>query len=126
MGGALKVRMLALVATQALLIDVLRGGFGKAEDLGYIATAIDVSLARTMTSFASGSRTVMGECEFCVRIPGKFLDDILVTGRASLGTDKVRWIRCCRCFGGYGALLFRFSGGIERRATQHQKQRQNK
>jgi len=53
-GGALKVGVLPLVASQALVVNLLGVGLGKAEDLGHISAAVDVGLARSVTTLTRG------------------------------------------------------------------------
>lgn len=56
---ALKVRVLSLVAAEALLVHFFRCCLGRVEDLRYIAAAVNVRFAGTMTPFAGDPGSAM-------------------------------------------------------------------
>jgi len=63
MSRTLKVGVLTLVATKTLLVNFLGRSLAGVEDLGYIASTIDVRLARTMATLAgySGLAVCLGQ-----------------------------------------------------------------
>lgn len=67
-GRTLKIGMLTLVTVETLVIDILGRGLGKAKYLRYIAAAIDVGFAWTMTALASHAFATMGQSQLAVRI----------------------------------------------------------
>lgn len=67
-GGALEHLVVALVTGQAALLDLFRGGMGKAEDLGSISAGVNMLLARPVTAFASHSFVAVLKTELGVRI----------------------------------------------------------
>jgi len=86
---ALEVGMGAGMAFETSGIELFRGRLGGAKDLGDIASAFNVGLARAMAVFARDAFAAMHLCHFGMRIGLESLGDFLMTGGANLGADKV-------------------------------------
>ena len=62
---------------------------GRIEDLGHVAAAVHVRLARPVAALAGHTALAMHLGDFGVRIVGKFLRDLFVAGRAGVGTNEL-------------------------------------
>lgn len=81
------------MAAQATLADVFRGFAGEDEDLTFVSAALDVFLARAVTSFATlPLRTLLAECRFPVRGGLEAFVNFFVAGLAGLGANVQRGI----------------------------------
>jgi len=89
-GCASEVLVLAFVAAQALLVHFGSRCLGGIEDLGDIATAIDVFLARSMATFAGYARLAVHLSNLGVRIVRKSLGDLFVASGAGFAAHKIR------------------------------------
>ena len=77
------------VASQAGFVYLLRTGCGQIEDLCFVSTRFDVSLASAMAALASNAFAAMLQRQLGVRIVGEFLGDFSVASIAGFGTYKV-------------------------------------
>ena len=103
-GGALEVCVLTLVAAETFRVDFLDGGLGWIKDLGYIAAAIDVGLARPVATFAGDSGLAVNLRKLGMRIGSEALCSFFVAGCADFLTDKIS-----RCRGGLAGFR---AGGV--------------
>lgn len=85
---ALKACALAAMACLAFFIHLFSGGRGGVEDHGDSA-ALRVRLAGTVTALAGHAFALMRQRRQAVRIVGKVLHDLFVTGRADSCVAKV-------------------------------------
>lgn len=94
-----KVRVCIGVTAQAICVNLTRGGFFEAEDLGYVTAAFDVSKARPMAVFARQTVVAVMENHAGVRIIGKAMRNVGVASfahcRAYVAWRQC-WLRSCR------------------------------
>jgi hypothetical protein len=82
------------MAAEAGLIGLFGAELVEAANLRDVATALDVSLARSVTAFAGHALAGMFESETGMRIVSEFLHDIRVTSGAGILTDEIRRVGC--------------------------------
>lgn len=119
-GRALKVRVLALVATEARLVDFLCGAFGRVEDLGNVAAALDVRFTGTVAAFASHAGSAMHFSKLCMGIVGEPFRNFLMAGRAGVCAYKVA--RSSFCGRGSWFVVLRESRHCRRTKQCHAQQ----
>src|SRR5271156_1250982 len=90
MGGPLKIRMIANMASQASLSNLFRGCCCESKDLGRIPAAIDMGLAGSVAALACHALAAMLKCQLGMRISGEALHLVLMAGGAGLGADVIR------------------------------------
>ena len=110
--GTVEVGVLLAIAMtrHAALAGLVRSLAGEGEDFALVATALDVGLARTVTSLAAlglGCRALQSRLP--VRRNLECLVDVFVTGLAGLGADELRGLACDGRW--KGALGCFFAGG---------------
>jgi len=88
---AFEIGMRSGVAAQALGIHLFGCTLRWVEDLGRVAAAIDVRLARTVAVFAGDAALAMHLGHFGVRIGGELPGHFFVAGGADFGADKIPW-----------------------------------
>jgi hypothetical protein len=88
-GGAVKVCVLALMTSKAPGIHFLGGRLRRIEDFGDISSAIDVSLAWTVTAFACHSGLAVRLSQSGVRVRAEPLGNLFMTGRAGFLSDEL-------------------------------------
>ena len=104
MRRTLKVRMRASVAAQAGFILLFGSHLGELLNLGYVAAAFDMGLARSVAAFARRALAAMRQGKLGVRIRLKLLGYLCMAGRADIRTDKIGLILSA-CFCSYSRLL---------------------
>src|ERR1019366_3797112 len=92
-GSTLEVRVRARVAAQAGRIHLLLGQLGQHLDLGYVAAAFYVGLARPVAALAGHAVAAMLQRELGMRVVLKLLDYIGVAGRADLRAKEIGGFR---------------------------------
>src|ERR1700722_18888885 len=88
-GRAQKVGMGAAMATEALRVQFFGAGLGGIEDLGGVAAAVDVSLARAVTAFAVDTGCTVLRSQLGVGVIGELLRDFFMAGGAGFAADEV-------------------------------------
>ena len=124
---ALEVRMLSLMAGEALRIDFLYRRLCRVEDFGGVATAIYVLLTWSVATLAGNSRFPVLFGELRVRVSRKALSNLFMAGCARLLTNKIS--RRGRCLAGFrGSLAGSFARCCRRRNGQeaHYEQQREK
>ena len=109
MGGAVKIRVIANMASQASRSNLFRSCCCESKDLGRIPAAIDMGLAGAMAALACHSLAAVLKCQLGMRITGEALHLILMAGGAGFLSDIV-----CRIHGalrGRHCSLLRAAGG---------------
>ncbi len=89
MRRAQEVGMRSRVAAQAGRIQVLRRKLAQLNDLGNVAAALYVGLARPVTALAGRARAIVPQRKLRVRVVAELLGHIGVAGGANVRTDKV-------------------------------------
>ena len=92
---AREVGVIALMAGQAFLVDLIGAGLGETEDLGGSPPPSTCALPGTVAAFAGGCVSAMHVGDPGVRIAVEALRDLGVTGFANFRPDKVGGIRGC-------------------------------
>jgi len=87
---ALKVLVLALMATKAILVNLFGCSFGGIENLGRIAAAFYVQTARAVTTLAGSSFVAVQLGEVGVRIGGKPFRHFIVARCAGFAAHVIR------------------------------------
>jgi hypothetical protein len=89
MRGAIEVLVLALMAAQALGVDIRNARGRGVEDLGLVAACLHMRFSRAVAVFASHALAAVHLGHLGVRVGREALGHFFVTGRAHLGADKV-------------------------------------
>ena len=84
MGGPVKIRVIANMASQASLSNLFRGCCCESKDLGRIPAAIDMGLAGSVAALACHSLAAVLKCQLGMRISGEALHLVLMAGGAGL------------------------------------------
>ena len=92
MGGPVKIRVIANMASQASRSNLFRGCCGESKDLGRIAAAIDMGLAWSVAALACHSLATVLKCQLGMRISSEALDPVLMAGGAGFLSDIIRRI----------------------------------
>lgn len=109
MGGPIKVRMVANMASEASIGNLFGGGFCESEDFAGISAAVDMGLAGSVAAFACHSFALVLKCQLRMRIAGEALHLILMAQGTGLGANVIclsyrriwgRRDRLRRCFSG--------------------------
>ena len=87
---ALKVLMLALVASQAILVNLFGCSLGWVEDLGYVAATLHMQTARAVAAFAGSAFVAVQLGQIGVRIGGKAFRHLIVARCAGFSTHIIR------------------------------------
>jgi hypothetical protein len=90
MGGPVKIRVIANMASQASLSNLFRGRCCESKDLGRIPAAIDMGLAGSVAALAGHSLAAVLKCQLGMRISGEALHLVLMAGGTGIGSDVVR------------------------------------
>src|ERR1035437_2771851 len=104
MRRTLKVRMRASVAAQAGFILLFGSHLGELLNLGYVAAAFDMGLARSVAAFARRALAAMRQGKLGVRIRLKLLGYLCMAGRANIRADKISRILCLDFGSSWGLL----------------------
>jgi hypothetical protein len=91
-GGSVKIRVIANMASQASLSNLFRVCFCELKDLGRVPAAIDMGLARSVAALARHSLAAVLKCQLGMRISGEALYLVLMAGGAGFLSDIVRRI----------------------------------
>ena len=105
MRGTIEVRVRSGVAAKAGRADVFSAELVEAADLGDIATAFNVGLARSVAAFAGHTFAGVLKSETTVGIRSEFRRDIRVTSGTGLLADEIRRVRCRLRLGSCRLLL---------------------
>lgn len=97
---AVEISVLARVARQACLVDLLSGSLGRIEDFGCVAAAVHVSFAGSVAAFAGYAGSAVQEGQLTMRIVGEFFANFFMAGCASFATHKVARRGFCAASGG--------------------------
>src|ERR1035437_9758101 len=104
MRRTLKVRMRASVAAQAGFILLFGSHLGELLNLGYVAAAFDMGLARSVAAFARRALATMLQRELGMWVRAELFGNLGMAGRADIRTDKIGLILSA-CFCSYSRLL---------------------
>ena len=91
MRRTLKVCVLALMTTQALRVQLLRGSIGRAENFGLVAARLDVCATGSVATLAGDAGLAVLERQLAVRVGRKSLGYLNVAGCAGIRSDKILW-----------------------------------
>jgi len=89
MGGPVKIRVIANMASQASLSNLFRCCFCELKDLGRVPAAIDMGLAGSVAALACHSLAPVLKCQLGMRISGEALHLVLMAGGAGFLSDIV-------------------------------------
>jgi len=92
---ALEVGMIALVAGEALLVDLPGSRLRGIENLGDIAATFNVCLARSVAALAGDAGFAVRLSQVGVRVRAESFGDLFMAGRTGFLANEIPRRRCC-------------------------------